>query len=122
MNQSSLQQVYASYLNAYGDIAADERERLIRQSVTNDVISINPEGESHGIDDLIKHIEQFQEQNPGAHFKSNKLIAHHGQFLSEWTMYGQDGSAVATAHTYGRSTEQGFISYLIGFFERADKR
>jgi hypothetical protein len=32
-------------------------------------------------------------------------------------MYGnKDGSAVATAHTYGRFNEQGFIANLIGFY------
>jgi hypothetical protein len=114
----TLQQTYNSYLGAYSYIAPTERERLLRQSVAKDVISINPEGESHGISDLLKHIEQFQEQKPGAFFKGNKLIAHHDQFLSEWTMYGKDGSAVATAHTYGRFNERGLITYLIGFFEQ----
>jgi hypothetical protein len=117
----TLQQIYNSYLGAYSDIEPTERERLLRQSVTDDVISINPEGESHGIGDLVKHIEQFQKQKPGARFKSNKLIAHHDQFLSEWTMYCKDGSAVATAHTYGRFDEKGLITYLIGFFEQPGK-
>jgi hypothetical protein len=117
----TLQQNYDSYLAAYSDIAPTERERLLRQSVTNDVMSINPEGESHGIVDLMKHIEQFQKQKPGTRFKSNKLIAHHDQFLSEWTMYSKNGSALAIAHTYGRFNEKGLITYLIGFFEQPQK-
>ena len=86
-------------------------------STTDEVISINPDGESHGFGNLVEHIEQFQKQKPGAYFKSNKLIAHHDQFLSEWTMYSKDGLAVATAHTYGRFDEKGLITYLIGFCE-----
>jgi hypothetical protein len=54
-------------------------------STTDEVISINPDGESHGFGNLVEHIEQFQKQKPGAYFKSNKLIAHHDQFLMEWT-------------------------------------
>ena len=120
MSAYNLQQTYKSYLRAYSDVEPTEREHLLRESVTDDVISINPEGESRGIGELVKHIEQFQKQKPGATFKSNKLIAHHDQFLSEWTMYSKDGTAAATAHTYGRFDEKGLITYLIGFFEQRE--
>ena len=83
MTKDALQQTYNSFLGAYGDIGSTERERLLRQSVTDDVISINPDGESHGFGNLVEHVEQFQKQKPGAYFKSNKLIAHHDQFLAE---------------------------------------
>ncbi len=116
MTNDTLQQTYNSYLDAYNDIAVDERGRLLRQSVTDDVVFTNPSGESQGFGKLMEHIEEFQKQRKGASFKSNKLLAHHGQFLSEWTMYDKDGSALATAHTYGRFNEQGLLTYLIGFF------
>jgi hypothetical protein len=35
-----------SYLGAYSDIGATERKRLLQQSVTDDVISIHPDGET----------------------------------------------------------------------------
>jgi hypothetical protein len=116
MPNDTLQQTCDSYLEAYNDIAANERERLLRLSVTDDIVSSNPNGESNGLVSLMEHIEQFQKQQPGASFKSSKLLAHHGQFLSEWTMFSKDGSALATAHSYGRINEQGLITYIIGFF------
>jgi len=121
MSADHLQETYKSYLGAYSDVEPTEREHLLRESVTDDVISINPEGESRGIGELVKHIEQFQKQKPGAHFQSNQLLSHHDQFLAEWTMYSNDGAAVATAHTYGRFDEIGLITYLIGFFEQPGK-
>lgn len=121
MSADNLQQTYNYYLRAYSDVAPTEREHLIRESVTDDVISINPEGESRSIGELVKHIEQFQKQKPGAHFQSNQLLAHHDQFLAKWTMYSKDGTAVATAHTYGRFNNKGLITYLIGFFEQPGK-
>jgi hypothetical protein len=66
-----------------------------------------------GFENLLEHIKQFQKQKPGATFKSNKLIVHHDQFLSGWTMYSKDGSAVATAQTCGPFNEEGLITYLI---------
>ena len=117
MNNKTFQQAYDRYLAAYSDIEPAERERLLRRSVSEDILSVNPEGESHGISSLLAHIEGFQKQNPGYRFESNKLISHHDQFLSEWTLHNKDNFALATAYTYGRFDEHGRITYLIGFFD-----
>ena len=116
MTKEIFQDTYNSYLSAYGDIGSSERERVLRQCVTDDVVSILPNEENHGLIKLLQHIEQFQQKRPGSYFKSNKLSIHHAQFLAELTLYSKDGSAIATAHTYGRCNEQGLITYLIGFF------
>ena len=92
-----VQHTYDSYLDAYRDIGPAERDRLLRQSVTAEVVSVNPNGEGLGFDNLVEHIQQFQERNPGAYFKANKLLTHYEQFLSEWTMYSKDGAVVTTA-------------------------
>ena len=115
MNIDKLQEVYDSYLEAYSDIARDERQRLLGQSVSDNVVFTNPKGGGEGRSQLIEHIEHFQTRNPGASFKSNKLLAHHGQFLLEWTMFKKDGSQVTTAHTYGQFNDQGLLTKLIGF-------
>jgi len=83
MPNDTLQQTYNSYLDAYNDIAVDERERLLRQSVAEDIVFTNPNAEGQGFGKLMEHIEQFQKQRKGASLKSNKLLAHHGHFLSE---------------------------------------
>lgn len=116
MTNDMLQLTYDSYLGAYKDITVDERVRLLRQSVTEDVLFTNPNSEGQGFDRLMEHIAEFQRQRPGASFKSNKLFSHHNQFLSDWTMYDKDGSAIAAAHSYGRVNDEGLITYLIGFF------
>ena len=58
------------------------------------------------MDNLAKHIEQFQNPKPGTCFKSDKLIGRDDRSLAEREMYGKGDSAVATAHTYGRVNEQ----------------
>jgi hypothetical protein len=112
----TLQQIWKTYQDAWADIAVDERERLLRQSVTDDVIFTAPPYEGQGLGDLVKHMEQFQEQVPGAHFKSNKLLTQHGQLLSEWTMYNKDGSVSLTSYSYARFNEQGRLTHLAGFW------
>jgi hypothetical protein len=116
MTLETLQQIWKTYQDAWADIAADERERLLRQSVTDDVIFTAPPYEGQGLGNLVKHMEQFQERVPGAHFKSNKLLTQHSQLISEWTMYNKDGSEFLTSYSYARFNEQGRLTHLAGFW------
>jgi len=118
MTDDTLQQLWKSYLDAYADIPAAERERLLRQSVVDDIVFSNPTGdEGRGFGNLVEHVSQFQKKNPGGYFTSNKLFHHHDQLLSEWTMYKKDGSALVTAHTYARFNEQGRLTHTAGFWK-----
>jgi hypothetical protein len=74
MNTDKLQQLWKCYLDAYSDIPADERERLLKQSVSDDVIFTGPREDDQGFDKLVEHIGQFQKKSPGAYFESNKLL------------------------------------------------
>jgi hypothetical protein len=74
------------------DIPADERKRLLRQSVTDEVVFTGPKEDDQGFDKLVEHIEQFQKKSPGAYFENNNLLTQHGQLLSEWTLYKKDGA------------------------------
>jgi hypothetical protein len=117
MNTDKLQQLWKTYLDAYSDVPADERERLLRQSVSDDVVFTGPKEEDQGFDKLVEHIGQFQKKSPGAYFVSSKLLTQHGQLLSEWTLYKKDGTKIATGHTYARLNDQGRLAHLAGFFQ-----
>lgn len=116
MTKDVVEQVWKTYLEAYGNVSVEDRKRLIEESVSDDVVSENPGDEAHGIEALIAHIEKFQQRLPGSYFKLDKLKFHHGQALAEWTLYKADGDPVTTAHTYGILNEQGRLRKLIGFF------
>ena len=116
MTKDAVEVIWKSYLEAYGDVAPEERKRLLRQSVSEDVVSSNPGEELSGFEGLVEHVEQFQQRLPGAYFKLDKLMFHHEQVLVEWTLHKSDGTALRTAHTYGRFGEQGLLSQLTGFF------
>ncbi|MBB5343888.1 nuclear transport factor 2 family protein [Tunturibacter empetritectus] len=118
MTIDSLKQLMNSYQTAYApDIAPMEQERLIRQSVSDDVVFSTPMAEGQGLANLLKHVAQFQKKNPGRYFKSNELLAHHGQLLSEWTMYNKDGSEFSSGHTHAHFNEEGRLTHLAGFFK-----
>lgn len=116
MTKDTAEQIWISYLEAYGNVTSEERRRLLKQTVSDDIQSTNPGDEFNGLEDLIAHVEQFQQRLPGAYFKLNKLLFHHEQALSEWTLYKSDGTPLRTANTYGRFNDQERITQLTGFF------
>jgi ketosteroid isomerase-like protein len=115
MTTKEIAPIWNSYLQAYGNVSTEDRERLLAQSVTDNVISINPGDECQGMEALIKHIEVFQTRIAGAYFKANKLQVHHHHLLSEWTLFKGD-VAIATGHTHAQINDKGLITDLCGFF------
>jgi hypothetical protein len=116
MTKDAVEQIWKFYLEAYGNVSVEERRRLLGQCVSDDVVSTNPGEEFSGYEGLVAHVEQFQQRLPGAYFKNNKLLFHHEQVLSEWTLYKSDDTALRTAHTYARFDDEGRITHLTGFF------
>ena len=117
MTTEALKQRMSSYQSAYApDVPLAERDRLVRQSVSDDVAFFTPMTDGRRIDNLIEHVGRFQHINPGKYFTSGDLVAHHGQLLSEWTLHDKDGAAVSSGHTYARFNENGRLTHLIGFF------
>lgn len=116
MTKEAVEQIWNAYLEAYGNVSSEERRRLLRESVSDDVHSINPGEETHGFDGLVTHVEQFQQRLPGAYFKINKLLFHHEQVLTEWTLYKSDETPLRTAYTHGVFDDQGRLKQLTGFF------
>lgn len=108
--------LWNAYMEAFGAVDADARERLLKQSVSDDVVFTNPGGEGKTREGLIKHIQDFQNKMPGCHFKTDRLISNHGECLAVWSMYKQDGARVTTGYNFFQSGADGRFSYMAGFF------
>jgi hypothetical protein len=116
MNDDTLQQHWGSYFAAYAAVDRDERQRLLEQSVSEDVVFTNPGGEGRGRASLNGHIEGFQQKMPGVYFSTDKLHVHHGELLAVWTMHKPDGTAIATGYNFVRPNVDGLFCYMGGFF------
>ena len=116
MTKDTAEQIWKSYLQAYSNVSPEERRRLLELTVSDDIVSTNPGDEFTGLESLIVHVEHFQQRLPGAYFKLNKLLFHHEQALSEWTLHRSDDTPLRTAYTYGRFNDQGRMTLLTGFF------
>lgn len=117
MTEETLQQFWKSYQDAWADIPVNERERLLRASVADEVVFTSPNANGRGLGDLVTHIADFQLQFPGAYFRGNKLIEQNGQLLSEWTMFNRDGSEFLTGHSYAQLNDAGLLTHLAGFWK-----
>jgi hypothetical protein len=116
MTENVHEQLWDAYMAAFGAVDAEERERLLRQSVGDDVVFTNPGGEGKTREGLIKHIENFQNKMPGCSFRTDRLISHHGECLAVWSMYKHDGAKVATGYNFVQFGADGRFSYMAGFF------
>lgn len=118
MDTETLERNWHSYLAAYGAIADDERERLLVESVSDEMVFTNPGGQGERRTGLIAHIQNFQKSMPGTSFSTEKLFVHHGELLAIWTMHKPDGTKVATGYNFVRPDQDGRFAYMAGFFER----
>ena len=116
MTANTQEQLWNAYMDAFGAAEADERARLLAQSVSDDVVFTNPGGEGKTRGGLSKHIEDFRNKMPGCHFKTDRLISHHGECLAVWSMYKADGAKVATGYNFVQFAADGRFSYMAGFF------
>jgi hypothetical protein len=108
--------VFEKYLNAFAQDSPVEQEQLLNSSVAEDVVFTNPGVNGRGRSSLLAHASSFQKKFPGGYFRVNWFRYQHGQLLSEWTQYDQQGTALFTAHSYGRLNEEGFLIHLAGFW------
>ncbi len=118
MTEEKLQQLWKNYQDAWADISTDERERLLRASVTEDVIFTSPGANGRGFGDLLTHIAEFQQQFPGASFRSNQLLEQNNQLFSEWTLSDRGGSPLLTGHSYAQFDDGGHLTKLAGFWKQ----
>jgi hypothetical protein len=116
MIESKFRIVFEHYLEAFATASPAEQEELLNSSVAEDVVFTNPCVEGRGRSTLLAHASSFQKRFPGGYFRVNWFRQQHGQILSKWTQYDQQGSALFTARSYARLNEDGLLIHLAGFW------
>jgi hypothetical protein len=116
MNNVTLEQRWNSYMAAFGATVQEEREQLLAQSVSEDVVFTNPGGKGQSRLELSLHIAKFQRAFPGVYFLTEKVYAQPDNLLAKWSMYKQDGTKVETGYNFVRPDHEGLFSYMAGFF------
>ncbi len=107
---------FENYLNAFTTPSYDEQLRLLRASVSDQVVFANPGVEGSGHADVLRHIAAFQQRFPGSRFQLNWLVLQHGQALGEWTQLDERGVETVTAYSYAMFDTDGRVSRWAGFW------
>lgn len=116
MTMHTPEEQWHAYMSAFGASESDERDRLLQQSVSDDVMFTNPGGNGKTRAGLSAHIADFRTKMPMMHFDTEKLHVNQGELLAVWSMYKPDHTKVATGYNFVRLDEDGRFSYMAGFF------
>ncbi len=116
MNTETLAQNWNAYMAAFNTADQNERERLLEQSVADDVVFTNPGGEGNSRAVLSAHIAKFQVGNRGVYFSTEKLYPQADKLLAIWSMHTPDGAKVASGYNFVRPQQDGRFEYMAGFF------
>jgi hypothetical protein len=115
--QDRLLAAWHTYQAAWSGVTEAERQRMLDESVAPDCVYTDPTSVSHGHRELTAKMQATQRNFPGATFANDKFVHHHGQAISNWTMFDGNGNAIFTGTSYARYGEDGRLAQMTGFFE-----
>jgi hypothetical protein len=85
----------AAYFSAWNEPDADQRTRLLRRSVTDDVELIDPSGRWHGVDGLVDRIGRYHSAAPGTRVVPDSGVdAHNDVARYTWRIVDSHGGQI----------------------------
>jgi hypothetical protein len=108
---------WTTYQSAWSDVSAGQRQKMLDDSVAPDCVYTDPVSVSRGHRELAAKMQATQRNFPGATFRNDKFAQHHGQAISNWTMFNGSGTAIFTGTSYARYGVDGRLAQMTGFFE-----
>ena len=106
------------YCNGWSSNSAEERERLIRETLTEDAIYSDPRVNCLRISELLNHISSVHTSRPGAKvLRTSKVDIHHGFARFNWRVFLSDGSALPESVDIVELNADGSrFQKILGFF------
>jgi hypothetical protein len=82
---------YEIYLSAWSAIPDDERAKLLRESLSEDIVFTNPMQTRRGWADVAVHLQGFQQRSPGGSFRMNEMLGWERHGLATWQFVDAQG-------------------------------
>jgi hypothetical protein len=108
-------QIYDLYLAAWSAVSDAERARMLRESLSEDIVFKNPLQTRHGLAEVTEHLEGFQVRSPGGSFRMNNMVGWSTYALAEWQLVDAKGDAGFSGYDVLTFDEQGLISTILLF-------
>ena len=106
---------YDRYLAAWGAVSDAERERMLQDSVAENVVFENPQQTRRGRAELTAHLQGFQARTPGGAFRMNNMVGWDGHVLAEWQLVDAKGQPGFSGYDVLTFDDQGRISTILLF-------
>ena len=107
---------WGTYQSAWRDIDPEERRVLLQESVSAEGDYLDPQSETHGLDQLAAHIAAFVASAPGLRFENYQFLSHHSQSMASWNLVGPDGDLVTKGGSHASYDSDGKLVNITGFF------
>lgn len=109
--------VWETYVRSWKVTTDDGKRALLEASLSPDCLYQDPLVRAEGWDDLVSYALDFHARFPGAHFVTQRFMAHDRHGVARWEMQAVDGSVLGDGISYVEFGEGGKIAKMIGFFE-----
>ena len=90
--------LYSRYVDGWKAISAEERRRIVEESLAADLSYITPNHAAGSRETAIADMVAFQTKFPGGRFDIGDVSAHHDVALLTWILVTSDGTAGAKGH------------------------
>jgi len=112
--------IVRTYIEMWNETDPERRRELVAQALTDDASYLDPLMAGNGVPEISDMIGAAQQQYPGHRFA---LVSgpdvHHDRVRFTWSMGSPTGEPVAVGVDFARTTDDGRMCDVTGFFEPA---
>ena len=110
---------FETYQSAWrSNIGSPERQRRLKASVSEACEYCDPGFECRGYEELLVKMDHSKQHFPGATFRIDSFLEHHGQAVATWTMFDGAGAEFVRGASHVRFGGDGRLTHMTGFFEQ----
>ncbi len=115
MDVPASRRLFERYLVAWSAVSAEERRRVLEDSVAPDIAYFDAMARLSGRDALAAHLAGFQQRRPGYSFALAHHLQHGDAALANWLMKDDAGTVLVRGYDSMRLDEAGRIASIVGF-------
>ncbi len=115
MQPEIMRSTWDVYAKAWSNISAEERQRLLNESVSKACVYTDPRALCHGHAELTAHIQSFQKMVPGGGFETEAFTMHHNHALAHWRTVDASGAALPSGVDALVYDDEGLLVQITGF-------
>ncbi len=82
---------YETYLAAWSAVPDNERAKLLRESLSEDIVFTNSTQTRRGLADVAVHLQAFQQRSPGGSFRLNEMLGWENHGIATWQLVDAQG-------------------------------